>query len=225
MCNRAELMSYSRDPNAEQKNLIVLDLAALDKAGMVICHPEHDIVAVKAFRNVAKHDEPGASGETLPLPGVTIKSVAPLGLLTMSHKLYETIDNVYISNDVYVLGFPNSIGVSNHAQIDKERPLIRKGIVSAVNRKHRTITLDCMVFHGNSGSPVLQKTQVRPANFRFDFIGIISEYVPFLMDKGTVRRTSISTNATGEKPTVVDMGNSGYSIVVPVDIIKELIGD
>jgi hypothetical protein len=62
--------------------------------------------------------------------------------------------DVLISNDVYIFGYPSSVGHSG--QLDHTRPLLRKGIVAGKNEAKNTIILDCPVHQGNSGGLALQ---------------------------------------------------------------------
>jgi hypothetical protein len=51
---------------------------------------------------------------------------------------------------------PASIGFEQAPQIDYNTRLLRKGIIAGTNGANKTIVLDCMVFHGNGGGPVLE---------------------------------------------------------------------
>ena len=66
----------------------------------------------------------------------------------------------------------------------------------------KTIILDCPAYPGNSGGLVIEIERIGVANYNLSPIGIVSEYVPFY-----------------KKVTQ----NSGYSIVVPMDAVNELI--
>src|SRR5690606_18808210 len=67
-------------------------------------------------------------------------------------------NNIRIGTDVLIVGYPSSIGLLNKPQYDYYKPLLRKGIVAGVYPHQRTFIIDSPVFGGNSGGPVLQKS-------------------------------------------------------------------
>jgi hypothetical protein len=134
------------------------------------------------------------------------------GILGVGLETVKKFADVLTGNDVYVLGYPSSIGIQQLPQIDYDYPLLRKGIVAGTNESNKTIVLDCLTFFGNSGGPVLQVVPVGLAT-RFDVIGVVSQYVPFAE---TLVNTTFSYSNT-------QYHNSGYSIVEPMDSVLELL--
>ncbi|XSC43201.1 S1 family peptidase [Bradyrhizobium sp. RDT10] len=200
--NDLTLESYPADVNQLRSNVIAIDLAVVTATGALKSHPTTDVAIIKIGKIEGGRFHAG--------PGITLKELAPEGIVGASARdTAKKFDRVQISNDVYVFGYPNSIGLQQIPQIDQTRPLIRKGIVAGLNRKLRTIILDCEVYPGNSGGLVLE---VENAGFQRNYrvIGLVSEYVPF--DNS---RFGIAAN-----PTVL---NSGYSVVIPIDFVLELI--
>ncbi|MFT3796562.1 S1 family peptidase [Flavobacterium sp.] len=122
-------------------------------------------------------------------------------------------EDVMISNDVFIIGYPTSLGLKSSPQFDYTKPLLRKGIVANVYKDQKTIILDCPVYHGNSGGPVIQYTDDIDGKKLFKLIGVISQYIPFVKKWRNDRDESIS----------IDYLNSGYSIAVSVDYVIELI--
>lgn len=124
------------------------------------------------------------------------------------------MNEVLISNDVYVSGYPTSLGLQTSAQFDYSKPLLRKGIVSNIYKSARTIILDCPVYGGNSGGPVIQLLDIDgKANYRV--IGIISQFIPY------VQRWK------NDKDRIVNVEymNSGYSVATSMDVVLELINE
>ncbi len=118
-----------------------------------------------------------------------------------------------MGDDIYVFGYPSSIGLQQAPQIDYNSPLIRRGIIAGLHDATSTIVLDCMTFHGNSGGPVLEVTrQGLVTNFRI--IGVISQYVPVLETWVNVSQSYPNSQ----------LYNSGYSIAEPIDPVLELVG-
>lgn len=120
---------------------------------------------------------------------------------------------VLISNEVYVFGYPASLGIKNRPQIDFSRPLLRRGAVAGKNDANQTIVLDCPVYYGNSGGPVIEAEQVDLTTRRFSVIGVVSEFVPFIETWYNIQH----------KFQNVNIENSGYSVVVPMDQVFELV--
>ena len=130
------------------------------------------------------------------------------GLVFIPSYRFKKYDDVLISNDVVIFGYPVSLG--NSDQIDYKKPLLRKGIVAGKNIIKRTIILYCPSYQGNSGGIVLEIDPNTRQNFP---IGIISSFVPFI-------ETLRSVHFGYENSSVE---NSGYSIITPIDVILDLI--
>jgi hypothetical protein len=213
LCKKAELLSYSKDPKDKQPNHLEVDLQSLNDAGRVKAHATHD-VAVAQIGTVTKTvqaENSGLAGTFL--PGIRAIQMSPSGLLSAGVADVKKLNEVLTADDIYVFGYPSSIGIQQAPQIDYNSPLIRKGIIAGVNDAKRTIILDCLTFHGNSGGPVLEATR-QAFNSKFNIIGVISQYVPV---------TETWVNAT-QNYANLQVYNSGYSIAEPMDVVLELIG-
>lgn len=217
LCKKAELVSYSKDPKYRQQNRIELDLQALNVAGEAKAHATKDVAVVHigTVHKVGEAAEKSKQEYELNLfAGARKTAMAPGGLLTVDITTIEKFEEVLTANDVYVIGYPSSIGIQQTPQIDYSAPLLRKGIVAGVNESNKTIVLDCLTFFGNSGGPVLQAVDLGLGGRRFDVIGVISQYVPF---------TEVWVNTTLSYGNM-QLHNSGYSIAEPMDSVLELIG-
>lgn len=220
-CKRAELLSYSKDPNEKQSNHFSLDLQALSEAGKIKAHSSHD-VAVLQVATVATPPQtpafpsavakPPETNTIQMVPGVDLTQSAPSGILGVGLDAVEKLDQVLTPNDIYVLGYPASIGLQQAPQIDYNAPLLRKGIIAGTNGANKTIVLDCLTFHGNSGAPVLEVIH-QGSQSRFRVIGVVSQYVP-------VSETWFNTTQMDGN---VQLYNSGYSIAEPMDAVLELV--
>ena len=201
------LLSYSIKRESAG-TLIELDLKAFVEAKRVKSHPKQDVVVVE----VATSDKPEIEQRELkPVPGVTLNRIAPEGVWGPTTKSTLKFEEVAVGNGVLVPGFPSSIGLKNVPQIDRLKPLLRRGIVAGLNETLKTIIIDCPVFPGNSGGPVVQvDTTAFETNFRL--IGVVSQFVPF--------DNSGWSAAVGGNATLL---NSGFSVVVPIDAVLELL--
>jgi len=140
-------------------------------------------------------------------PGVVL-TPAPENQLT------TTIDASMVGADVFLFGYPNSIGIPNHPQIDRTHPLVKKGIIAGINPSKKTIILDCPVYHGNSGGPVMLRQQVSLTTWEFPVIGIAVEYIPSL---------AVWENKSIQTTNQVVLINTGYSVVESSESILSLV--
>lgn len=205
-----QIVSYSRDLKIKEALVHGVNFAEILDEGNLLRHATMDVAIVK----IATLDSPASDGGRLVrLIKHVVQTKGPTaGIVGVPKENFRHFDGVGISNDVFVMGYPNSLGMSEkeRAQIDKERPLLRKGIVAGKNEKNRTIILDCPVYYGNSGGIVVE---IEPSGGKIWPIGIVSEYVPFVEKLLSLQHRTINTN----------IENSGYSIAVPIDTILDMI--
>jgi len=145
------------------------------------------------------------------------QKVSKLDLLSCfiekEHSTTKIYKDVLVGNEAFVFGYPTSIGLKEIPQINYIRPLLRKGTIAGKNDKMKTIILDCPTYYGNSGGPVVEVERIGAFNTQFRVIGLISQFVPF---------AEIWINAT-QKYSYKQLSNSGYTIVIPIDFVIELI--
>ncbi len=121
----------------------------------------------------------------------------------------RNLNEIVIANDVYLMGYPTSLGLTRSKYFDITKPLIRKGIISGINKKEETFIIDCPSYQGNSGGPIVERGE----DGYYRVIGIVSQYIPY--------ETTWYNNR--EKIENVEIANSGFSVCVPFDKITELI--
>jgi len=211
---RALLSSYPQEEGLETPILIRLDLNVLQAAGHLHAHETRDLTVIQlggvkmtprgkslefydGVDRVARAGEPAAEGS----------------LVGASEEVIKRYADVAVGNDVFIFGYPTSLGIENYPQIDYERPLLRKGVIAGKNNKKRTIILDCPVFYGNSGGPVIEAENMGITTTAFHIIGMVSEFIPF-DDKWYGLKHPFGMR---------EIENSGYSVVVPMDDILDLI--
>jgi len=148
-----------------------------------------------------------------------VEGVIPEGemgnLMVPPASIIEPFSNVSVSNDVYILGYPQSLGSEDTKQIEKDKPLIRKGIVAGINKTNTTIILDCPAYFGNSGGIAFEFDQITATEFRYKIIGVVTDYIPFHEHLYSKELNYVNTN----------LENSGYSVAVPMDTIIEMIDE
>jgi S1-C subfamily serine protease len=204
---KATLLSYSRDVNDKTQNVLDLNLLTLMRAGNISFHSNADVAIIRVLTiNPEK--------VTRLLPGASIQSRAQSGILGVDISTVKQFSQILVANDVFVFGYPASLGLKDIPQIDYQKPLLRKGIVAGINESLQTIILDCPIFPGNSGGPVLE---VEEEGFELIFrvIGVVSQFVP-------IAETWLNTLFGYSN---LSIGNSGYSVATPMDFVLEMIKD
>jgi hypothetical protein len=121
----------------------------------------------------------------------------------------RSLGEIGIANEVYLMGYPTSLGLTESKYFDVSKPLIRKGIVSGVNIKEQTFIIDCPSYQGNSGGPIVEQGE----DGYFRVIGLVSQYIPY--------ETTWYNNR--ERIKNIEIANSGFSVCVPFDKVVELI--
>ena len=147
-------------------------------------------------------------------PGVVVTERSKAGIIVAPFDYLTRYAEVDISSQIFMLGYP-SVGVTGSVQIDRARPLVRRGIVAGLNSALKTIIIDAPVNHGNSGGPVVQLSRTN----RLRIIGIATQFVPVPEDVLSLN----PAEAADSVRTVVALGNSGYGVVASADAIIDLI--
>ena len=203
--------SYSKDPTEKTPLVLNANLELVE----VKTHPVFDIAIVKV--SIFKEKTPEGMWITEFIDGITTKQIGEkhftVGVPLNSCRKYEDIQ---VSNEIFVFGYPNSLGIHEKSQEDNEldysRPLLRKGIIAGKNELKRTIIIDCPIYQGNSGGLVMECEQV---NFerKFFALGVVTKFIPFVENMKSLQYGTVNTS----------IENSGYGVVVPVDTILEFI--
>jgi hypothetical protein len=201
IATQAEALSYASDPKERTQAVFRLDLKALGENGNIKIDNLHDVAVVR----VAMVTGQGAAMTSRPMPGVVMRSVPKSGYVTAGTHTVKRFAEVLVSNEVIVFGYPSSLGVPNIPQLDYSRPLLRKGIVAGTNEALKSIVIDCAVYPGNSGGPVVELTRDSTGT-RFRIIGVIIQYVPFKPDDAA----SV-------------LSNSGYAVAAGMDSVLDLV--
>ncbi|MBN1985892.1 MAG: hypothetical protein JW761_06280, partial [Prolixibacteraceae bacterium] len=121
------------------------------------------------------------------------------------------LDSINIGENVFMIGYPKSLEVTQYNNYNFDIPITRKGIISGKDYRHNTILIDCPSYGGNSGGPILIEK-----NGGYKMIGLVSSYVPYI-DLWINPVTNIRN---------VDAINSGLTVITPFyriinDLYKE----
>jgi hypothetical protein len=172
-------------------------LTTMFKNGNVKYHKTQDV----AFIKIGMLQKVNQENKVVLSKGVTLKQGK--GLIGLGQDTFKLLNDVIVGNQVFVFGYPTSI-TSIDPWLDIKLPLLRKGIIAGKNESLKAIVLDCPAFYGNSGGLVIEAEHVTFSDTKYMAIGLITNYVPFKINW---------------------FQNSGYSIVVPMDFVEELITD
>jgi hypothetical protein len=103
---RLTLMSYPVDPKDPGRDIIILDLSLLAKAGELRLHPTEDIAVVRV---ATAPTQPGSMN--YPCRAGSSKqesSKAGIGAIPLAY--VKRFDEVLISNETLTIGYPTSLG-------------------------------------------------------------------------------------------------------------------
>lgn len=204
----AEILSYPRNPIEKGTNKFTLDLRALKQNGALKRNLDHDVAVIM----IGTDDKTGQR-MMVPAKGVSIRQLAESGVLSVVEASIKRFSEVLTANQVFIFGYPTSLGLETIPQIDYLRPLLRVGIVAGTNDHSKTIILDCPAYGGNSGGPVLEVEQGQSGARKFRPIGLVSQFVPAF--GRWVNEPDGATNT--------NVYNSGYTVATPMDFVLELV--
>ncbi len=211
LADKAEITCQSKDINDDTTTVFSVNLKDLNNSKNVYSHQSKDVAAFRIGK--VETNKNGNNYTCTPIPGVDVKQTGKTGPISVAKETPIMIDQVLVANDIYLYGYPLSLGLKNSPQFDYNKPLLRKGIVASINKKEGTIILDCPVYYGNSGGPVVQVTREQ-GNSRHSVIGVVSQFIPYAEDWINQSNRIVHT----------EISNSGYSVAVSMDYVYEMLG-
>jgi hypothetical protein len=195
---------------AELRYELSVDLGALLRDGLIRTDRVHDVAVVC----LGKFKPSDPSMTMFERRYVKRNDNGKASTTSVPWRALRRYDDVKIGNDVYVFGYPTSIGLRQIKQLDYDRPLVQKGIVAGLCPTERTIVLNLAVNFGNSGGPAVEVEQTEdPAILKYVPIGVVTEYVPMEETLSNVTRKWVYTTIT----------SSPYSIAEPLDPVIDII--
>lgn len=187
----------------------LLELLDKDNATRFSAHPSADVIACHININQALSE--GAK-----LPFFDLRNHA----LTLQ-QMRDT--GVFEGGLAYTLGFPVSIA-SDFVNSTVKTPICRMGCISRVENVYhgsssKNFLIDATTYPGNSGGPVISRPESltitnTPNNTSANLIGLVSAYLPYC--------ETLYSMQTHRK-RVINEENSGLTVVVSVDSIKEVV--
>ena len=203
---KCEMICQPESNLLEDIIFLEMDLVWLEQNGKIRKSSTEDVLVIKLSNY--------QNGNEISLcEGITLKETGESNLIGIPEIAIKLLKDVRISSEIFVQGYPESIGLEDVPQIDFDRPLVRKGIVAGINEDNNSIIIDCQIFKGNSGSPVIMRNW-KGKQIENSLIGLVSQYIP-------VKYETKDENFQDTGDYVV--GNSGYAVVIPCDEILKLI--
>jgi hypothetical protein len=204
------LLSYPIDVNDVGENLFKINLEMLHKKGVVKIHKSQDVVSIFMGK------QEGDDGVISFFDGISIISQTKSGIGSHeTSKTFKLFNDILVGNEVFIFGYPTSLGIKDVKQIQHDKPLLRKGIVAGKNNDYKNIIIDCPAYPGNSGGPVIEKEQIEIGKWNYRLIGLIAQFVPF-EEVWHSKKFGLENR---------QWQNSGYSIVIPADAIMDLVNE
>jgi hypothetical protein len=211
------LTFYSSDKNSTLPWIFNIDL----NDSIILCSEKHDVAAILIGKNIATEgfdhstplkylqDEFKRPTKLIPEPYVKRLQEGNGSVVSADVEALGKLDSVSLASDVYVMGYPTSLGMRNSSFYDFKKPLIRKGIVAGIYLENSTFVIDSFVFPGNSGGPVVEHCE----DGFFRVVGVVSKYIPYETKWHSNRDDVVNT----------DVANSGYTVCVAMDEVLTIL--
>jgi len=165
---KANILSYQGVDRQRERTILELNLDTLERNKTIKTHSTHDVAVIQLTEKKIINGQ-----ESIFLKeGVSFISESKK-MRTVSDSNLKRLSDIAISQDVFVFGYPVSIGVADYQQFEPFVPLIRKCVVSGKNNIRKTLIIDCPVYHGNSGGPVIATYENTNGDITYDMIGLV----------------------------------------------------
>ena len=206
--NETKLTFYEKDLVTGDKIMFKIDLAIADSLGLIITKPHGDVLIIRmALKNYAKNGRVGINY----LPGIQ-KLTKATNINPIPITIFEKYEDAFIGDNVYLFGYPTSIGLKRSPKFDYTRPLLRKGIIAGKYDSNKTLILDCPSYYGNSGGPVIVEVD-KGLSMEYKLVGLVVEFIPYEEEWKNTRNGLVNS----------DIYNSGYSVAISSSKILELL--
>lgn len=205
--NRAEIECQTQDIDDDSIEKLSIDFSSIT----ILKHQEADVAAIHLAD--LKKEKDKVEYTVHYINGVTDTQMGKTLISVHAHTATKKMRDVFVSNDIYLYGYPTSLGIKETSQFDLSKPLLRKGIIANIYKSKGTIILDCPIFPGNSGGPVVEVDRQESQDYH-KVIGVVTEFIPFVQNWVNSSNGLVNT----------DWINSGYSVAVSMDKVFEIIG-
>lgn len=200
---------YSDDTENSIPKVLEVNFMGLFKKGYLKFYTDADILVCK----IGTIDTSGYV--KLIYDSENVKKLNPSSTINAySKKQIATFDESSLGNDIFIFGYPKTLGLQGNNQYDFDRPILRKGVIAGKYIDNKTIIIDCPSFGGNSGGPVVEIIK-ESFSQEAKLIGIVVSFIP-LAEIWHNPRYNIKN---------IELVNSGYSVIEPIEKIYGLINE
>lgn len=199
--NIIDVFFYAHDFKGDSANLIQINLNNLDTNFSLRTDSIHDICVVI----IGKSEK---SGAVTYYNGVSRFGYrANYTTLPLDNGRIAKKSEIFLGEDIFIVGFPKSLGLKQNPQFDYDKPLLKRGAIAGMSTKFSNFIIDCPVYHGNSGGPVfLERKDFE--KYSIKLIGLVSEFIPLF------------TNTVKNDDLTVETSN--YAVIVPIEYALNL---
>jgi hypothetical protein len=149
IADKAEVVCQTSEIDDDSNTVLVIDFLVLQSTNNLFFHPQKDVAAF-TFSTVTFNAD-GITYSTNLIPGVTIKQSGKNGLVSVAKNTVLFLNDVLVSNDIFLYGYPSSLGLKQSPQF---------------------------VYYGNSGGPVVQVNN-SGGRIHHSVVGVVSQFIPY----------------------------------------------
>src|ERR1043166_8295089 len=175
LASTCTLVSWTSGFHDTERLILKVDLATLLRDKQIKRASTQDVAVAK----IGWLDKTGGFGSVTKYVTFTEKPAtnAPIHFIPIT--MCQLSDEAKVGNEIYIFGYPSSLGMEKLPQLQHDRPLLRKGVLAGKNYSTKTLIVDAPVYYGNSGGPVIILNPEGIGGIQYRLIGIVSEFVPF----------------------------------------------
>lgn len=210
MADKVSLMVFGADLSKDERCTMNLDLKMASDSGKIKYNVKDDVVAIEMGR--VKNQKEFGFNTYASFKGAARGDV----LRPVSISAAEEFKNVNWGDELMLYGFPTSLGLKPLPQYDYDKPLLRSGAVAGKYEDRHMLVADCQTFAGNAGGAVLKKMYDKDLKPKYLLVGVATDYIPYF-DK------RIDLNEGKRTEETIYQNNSGYTLIVPMDVVAELV--
>lgn len=206
LSEKLSLTVYSQNLLKEDKNVISIDMKSAFEGKNIFFNVKDDAVAIEIGKIKGKEFAFNTYAT------ITSKSKTDI-IKPLSLRAAELFDNIHLGDEIYIFGYPTSFGLKPMPQFDYEKPLLRRGTVAGKYEERHSFVIDCTMFPGNSGGPVIKKITGKTG---YSLVGLITGFIPYFDQ-------SIDSKEGKKSEESIYQLNSGYGVMIPLDVINDLL--
>jgi hypothetical protein len=205
LAEKYNVLAWSQDLSRDERSNVSLRIKTALDSGKVFYNTKDDVVAIELGK-VKNGKEYSFNSYASLVSGSKAGIIKPVAI-----GVGEEFKNIHLGDAVLLFGYPTALGLKPMPQFDYDKPMVRSGIIGGKFEERHNLVIDCPVFAGNCGSPVLRK-----ADGKMKLVGILVSNIPSF-------DPNLEANGGKRTEESIYQNNSGYGLVVPMDVVGELV--